>query len=1324
MGGLGFARNVNGAGNKPSVVVDTTDSIVFSNTTLTGHLTLLQGSVFPGGSGIGDTVTVLGDAVFLGGTLAASLGSFDVAGDVALAGTTATSLPGMRCAGNWSSDANIQATSGQGLTFDGTGVQTIIANGSTLTGLTVAAGSTLLGSATTTIDGNLTIAGTIVGGTFHVDGSLLASGPMTNGLIRLVGAGTRTYSGLSPINDLIVDFAGNLTMSTVIVGGDFTLLQGNVQSGGNITDFATIVGAADLQGGALVDSNGTFSFLGALNFAGTDVSDLPGLSVSSAFLANANFQPAGGSTITFAGTSPQTVDAPGATFDQVTVAAGSIIQPVGVLNIANSFTVTGNVDGGTIRAAGNVTVNGSLEGGQQLVLEGGGNQTVSGSGTIDAITVESLGTVTFSGTLTVGGDLSLVSGAMKPGALVADLVTVLGTTVFQGGSFIDGNGSFDFDGDVVITGSDLSDAPTFTSGGNWTQSGGVAPNFEAVTFDGNEPQTITGSAVDFFDLEIAAGAEVNLTSPAFVANDLTVDGVLVATASIEVEGDFNVSVPAVVTLGFETHRFGGAFTANGKLHGFGTVVFDGAGIVTCNAASQLPDVRIDSNGMVEFNAQTISGSFELVAGTLGIRSLQLLRVDGDALFSGGLLRKSGPSGGLGAALDVDGNIEFSGTSVFLNVPRIECGGDWSADDAFEPAENTVALDGLGDTTVSSTAGDDSVQFNVLELRNGRRTAATDLVLGAADLTVFAGAALDLSDRRLAVASTQLTIDGELAVAAGGELALGNPVVLTVGSTGMLTVIGDPTNPARVTGVSGGGYDLTVAGALAASNFVFEDMGPAGIVIESSAAIASAPNDLRGGRFDRAEFAPGSVLLDLRRTSPADFRYLEFENTTGSGNFNVRTQAGGAAISFTNHSGAFAGPAFEDDPSGLIDWAVPEATQLANFVATGGTEMVALDWMTTDEVDVDLFVLERSINAGGPFAVIALLPALGASSYQHVDLALLGRQTYFYRLSERLTHGAGQLLASASATAASADDPENVFTVGPGAQFPDIQSALNATVATHGVIRVLPGVYPSFSVDGIAAGSIRILGESGQSVAIDTSFGPVEIKAISSGATVELAHLAVGTAGSTGPALVVTDAEGVVILDEVVIQGGGAAPGVALDAAAAVSIQSCEVAGSPGLLARESKVVAGRGAIDEVDAINGSFVQLVELGPVVTADASSTVVPVPGIMPKLIAPEFVGPGATLPFEIEGSAGSPWFLVVAAGTDIVDAPQLDLIGFVNPATTILAAQGSLDPTGGAAGSLYFPEDASAFSGMPVVFQLLVWSPAAGAFRWSNIQSVIII
>jgi hypothetical protein len=251
---------------------------------------------------------------------------------------------------------------------------------------------------------------------------------------------------------------------------------------------------------------------------------------------------------------------------------------------------------------------------------------------------------------------------------------------------------------------------------------------------------------------------------------------------------------------------------------------------------------------------------------------------------------------------------------------LRCRGNWSADLAFAPTSGTVTLEGSGTTAIASTAPGSVLRFHNLSITNGVRAAATDVVLEATSVVVAAGSRLRTNGRTVAVpaAATTVTVRGTLEADAGGSLLLGKNVAPDISAGGTLRVVGTTSLPARVGGWQGGGYRLAIASRLEALNFLFEEMGPAGIQILASASLGALPEDLRAGTFAAGDAAVGSVLLDLARSAPVDLHRISFLNVPPRAAFNVRSRSS-ARIRFVNWTGAFGGPPFEDDPNNVIDW---------------------------------------------------------------------------------------------------------------------------------------------------------------------------------------------------------------------------------------------------------------------------------------------------------------------------------------------------------------------------------------------------------------------
>ena len=608
-------------------------------------------------------------------------------------------------------------------------------------------------------------------------------------------------------------------------------------------------------------------------------------------------------------------------------------------------------------------------------------------------------------------------------------------------------------------------------------------------------------------------------------------------------------------------------------------------------------------------------------------------------------------------------------------------------------------------------------FPALQISNGTRVAGSDLDLQASSVEVISSGALDLAGRRVSLPAGPVTVKGELAVGAGGELQLGSAVSLGVTSSGTLRVVGEPGDPATVSGHLGGGYALSVDGDLAARNYAFRDMGPAGVVFTGD--LAPAPDDLRGGVFDRA--APGGVLLDLGQGAGHVFWYASFLDSTGTAAANVR-RSSGSPVAFANWGGAFGGEAFEDDPAGLIDWLPPDVTELASFSATNGPEQVLVEWETTREVDVDAFVLEAGPGAAGPFATLAELPPAGPGPYAFSHGPLPEDVAVHYRLLERVSSGALNLLAEDSATPYDADLPAVFRRVGPNGEFATLQAAVDAAAAPFAVLQVEAGTYGSFAVDA-PAGNVHVVPDGSGPVVIDTGPGPLEVRNTLPGQTVSLVELVV-LGSPSAPSIRIQDTQGLVILDGLEVHGGQGQPGIVAATAAAVTLQRSQVDGEPGLESSASTVYASRGALDEADLTAGSTLKTAQLAPAVTTDPSSQHVAFAGLMPDLDAPPFPVLGQPLTLDVETDPGAAWLVFASPGyglLDLQDPALWQMAVFLDLAAFAELAAGAGDPvTGQATAVVQLPPEGSLL-GREIVLQLLQVSPGAPLLRPSNVTTL---
>ncbi len=1043
-----------------------------SNVTVAGNLRLVQG-LFRVAQNVNVTIAVGGDASFEGGALEVwNIGIIDVAGDVTFAGTAVSgSSPTIRCAGDWTSDANFAPTSGT-VFLDGTAPQTVLGATTAFRDLTIASGAAvsaaglLRTAGTLTVDGSLTTTGTL-----DVDGGITVN---TTGTLDL-GAGTHTVAGgalmsgallMQPTGLVVLDGAGgmslrggvyaNLTIarsgigdrvfldSNVTVTGNLRLVQGLFRVAQNTNVTIAVGGDASFEGGALEVWNiGIVDVAGDVTFAGTTVSgSAPTIRCAGDWTSDANFAPTSG-TVFLDGTAPQTVLGATTEFRNLTIAAGASVSSAGLLRTAGTLVVDGSLTtSGTLDLDGGVTVNtpGTLDLGAGthtcdgnatisgtllmqpmglVVLDGTGLSGLSG-GPFANLTIALAGPtdrVDLSNNATVTGDLRLVQGDFRVSiGSTPRTIAVGGDARFEGGVLSRNNiGTIDVAGDVTFAGTAVASPPTIRCAGNWSSDTNFAPTSSTVFLDGSAPQTMVGAPASFYSLTIAAGAAVSHSGTLSTRAALTVDGSLTTTGTLDLDGGVTVNTTGTLDLGAGTHTCDGNATISGTLlmQPMGLVVLDGTGLsglsggpfanLTIALAGPTDRVDLSNNATVTGDLRLVQGDFRVSIGS----TPRTIAVGGDARFEGGVLSRNNIG-----TIDVAGDVTFAGTAV-TSPPTIRCAGNWSSDANFAPTSSTIVFDGSG--ALASTTG--SLALQAVQIAAGVRSVAPGaLALSCTSLTLAAGATLEVDGATLELTAPSFAVAGTLAVGPNGVLALPAGLNVSVPLAGTLSVVGAIGAPATITGIGAGGYGLSVSGTIAASNAVFEEMNAAGLLIDSGATIAAAPNDLRAVTFRLPDMTPGAVLLDIRRTSATNVYYPTFENPNAAAAWNARTVAGGAPVTFINYQGDFAGPAFENDPNDLLGWIAAPLTDLAVYTATAGVEEVTLDWETDEETGVAAFLLGRSTSATGPFTLVATRPATGPGVYQFVDTELTGGTRYYYRLSEQVAvNGATQEIGLVDAT---------------------------------------------------------------------------------------------------------------------------------------------------------------------------------------------------------------------------------------------------------------------------------------------------------------------
>ncbi|MGE3174063.1 MAG: hypothetical protein AB7O97_15660 [Planctomycetota bacterium] len=1012
-----------------------------------------------------------------------------------------------------------------------------------------------------------------------------------------------------------------------------------------------------------------------------------------------------------------------------TVALGASATVSGGLQIGAAVaTVQGDLHvaaGGVLAAgAGPHQLSSGLDVDGTLVLPPGSAFHFVGTGTIDVQPSIQLPQVTFTNgpyvvtRLVVAGQITQTGGRLQVRSL-----TGLGNAVFQGLSVDNvGPGVLDVRGNIDFATSNVVVSPPalIRCGANWSSNPQFLPTSGEMEMNGLGPQVLSSPQLRLVSLIVDAGSQVTFGSAdVILEQDLLVRGAVTAPSSLlEVRG--NLDIGPVGSLAVDS---GSVVAVSKSLTNAGAIApgIGGAGAVrmvgdgAVSGAGLFTGIDIDTVGLVAVQGGVLVASLNLLSGTLSLVAGANLHVQGDLLAATGALR-----GAAGSVLDVDGDVFLDAvTADPIGVPDLRCGGDYTAGATFAPTNGTVFFDGTGD--LKSLTG--ALSFAQVEVAAGVRSVATDIDATAAAVRVLAPAQLDLGGRALGVAAATIDVQGTLSIGAGGALTLGAAAVMTVPAGGLLRMVGTFDAPATIDGPPGGGYAVLVDGAIEAMNFAFANMGPAGVRIRAAATIAASPRDLRAGTFRDGDPTPGSCLLHLDRAVATQVRYARFE--AGAATFNVRS-TGAGVVAFVNESGAFAGPTFEDDGGGVIDWLPPERTALVGFSARPAIHRAELAFATDAEVDVARFEVQRATSPGGPWVEIANSPLvpLGSPStggaYQATDFNTVDTTRYTYRLQEVLLHGEPRQLGSDFARPWP-QQVGNTWFVGTNGGYPDIAAAV-AAAGPGGQIVVQAGTYPAFTITK----AVRIMPDGSGPVRIDTSLGKLVVRDIpASEFDLALYDLEIGT--PTSPfGMEVLNCDNVIVLDGLQVRAALGVTGLLVDDSDRVAIQTCDFAGDPGLrFANGAGSYLSRGAIDELELTGGSIVQQCDVTPGATnVGIGSSLVPVAGGMPDVRFPTAWTGEKPVPFTITTDPSSFYGLLYSLRRDYLDLTvvfPIDMVLLIDHSQAVVLSTGFV-PTGSIEVPMVAPGLAQLW-GLHLPLQLFELK-STGSGRMSNSRDVVLL
>jgi len=470
-------------------------------------------------------------------------------------------------------------------------------------------------------------------------GNIAASGILSNGSVTKAGnaslllSGANTYAGATAINAGVVNVShatglGTVAGATTVADGAALQVQGDIAIG---AEALTLNGTGIAADGALRNISGTNSLASAITLGSASrINTDAGTTTLSGALDNDTFllTVGGAGNTTMSGiisdTGGLTKDGAGTvilsganTYDGVTTVSAGVVNVQHATGLGTTTGATSVTGGAALQVQGDIAI-----GAEALTLNGtgiaadGALRNISGTNSLaSAITLGSAsrintdaGTTTLSGTVDNGGFLLTTGGAGN--------TTSSGIVSGAGGVTKDGAGTVILSGANTYTGATtvsvgvlniqnatalgtVAGATTVADGAALQVQGGIAVGAEALTLNG------AGIAAD--------GALRNISGTNSLASAIT----LGSASRINTDaGTTTLSGPVDNDTFLLTVGGAGNTTISGIISDTGGLTKDGAGTLTLGGVNTYSGATTINAGTVALNADSTSGAFNLVAGTL------------------------------------------------------------------------------------------------------------------------------------------------------------------------------------------------------------------------------------------------------------------------------------------------------------------------------------------------------------------------------------------------------------------------------------------------------------------------------------------------------------------------------------------------------------------------------------------------------------------------------------------------------------------------------------------------------------------------------------
>ncbi|MCF8365780.1 MAG: T9SS type A sorting domain-containing protein [Bacteroidales bacterium] len=203
------------------------------------------------------------------------------------------------------------------------------------------------------------------------------------------------------------------------------------------------------------------------------------------------------------------------------------------------------------------------------------------------------------------------------------------------------------------------------------------------------------------------------------------------------------------------------------------------------------------------------------------------------------------------------------------------------------------------------------------------------------MTLMNGGDIIIQQGTMYFNGTTLAVSGDVGVEDGGKLAMdagsvlktGSGQVLDIASGGLLESIGSTGEPCVISHFDGGFYEFNIneGGSISTENTIFEYAGQRYGVNILPGAFVDPVHSFHGCTFRNGD--PGvqdAALISFENDQDITVNNAVFVSANTPFNASKENEQG--HVTFVNATGDLAGEAYENDPSGLIDWIGGNTTQ--------------------------------------------------------------------------------------------------------------------------------------------------------------------------------------------------------------------------------------------------------------------------------------------------------------------------------------------------------------------------------------------------------------